>query len=362
MSEPETEIRKQSFAAYITQKRKEAGLTQEELAKKLYVTHSTVSKWERGLSYPDIELVSDVCRELSISEHEFFTACDDVAMNREKQEASSYRKLLLRWKNTFLGCYLAAIVICFICDLATRHGLDWFWIVLTSLMLSFSFTNLPLLVKREKGVVCLGSATVSLFLLLLSCWGYTRGPQLGFASAVTAVCLALPWGLYLLARFCPKYRGFPAIVMAFLTVWNFLLVLLCTAVTGNDVRFGFLVTALSYVPIWCIFAVAAYVPLHGCLKAGLICLISAFTVPYLEVSFSKLLLQTPEMGWSDFFNWNLMLYPDLHGMWINVLIFAAVLVGGLIVTAVGATLQIRRMKCAGRAVRKTGGDPSVSRL
>lgn len=350
--EPETGNRKQTFAAYIAQKRKEAGLTQEELAGRLYVTHSTVSKWERGLSYPDIALVSDICRELSISEHEFFTACDDVAMSREKQEASAYRKLLFRWKNTFLGCYLLTIAVCFICDLATRHGLDWFWIVLTSLMLAFSFTNLPLMVDKEKGILCLGSATVSLFLLFFACWCWTRGPQLGFASAVTAVCLALPWGLYLLARFCPKHRGFPAIVMASVTAWSFLLVLLCTAATGNDTRFGLLITLFSYVPVWCIFTVAAYVPLHGCLKAGLICLISAFTVPYLDVSFSMLLLQTPEMGWNTFFNWNLMLHPDPHGIWINVLIFAVGLIGGLIVTAVGVFLQIRRMRNTGGGMRK----------
>ena len=347
MSESVTGVQKQSFAAYISQKRKEAGLTQEELAKRLYVTHSTVSKWERGLSYPDIALVSDVCRELSISEHEFFTACDDVAMSREKQEASAYRKLLLRWKNTFLWCYVAAIVICFICDLATRHGLDWFWIVLTSLMLSFSFTNMPLMVRKDKGILCLGSATVCLFLLLFACWWYTGGPWIGFGTAVTAVCLALPWGFYLLARFCPKHRGFPAVVMAFLTVWNFLLVLLCTAVQGGNVRFGLTITLLSYMPAWCIFAVAAYVPLHGCLKAGLICLISDFTVPFLDVTFSSLLLQSTHFGWNDFFDWSRIFRPDPNGIWVNVLIFAIGLIAGLLVTAIGAVLQIRRMKNAG---------------
>lgn len=356
MVEPIVENQKQTFAAYITQKRKEAGLTQEELANKLFVTHSTVSKWERGLSYPDIGLVSDVCRELSISEHEFFTACDDVAMGREKREASAYRKLLLRWKNTFLGCYLITIVVCFICDLATRHGLDWFWIVLTSLMLAFSFTNLPLMTKSEKGTLSLGAATVSLFLLLLSCWGYTRGPQIGFASAVTGVCLALPWGLYLLARFCPKRRGFPAIVMAFLTVWNFLLVLLCTAVTGQNVQFGLSITAISYVPVWCIFAVAAYVPLHGCLKAGIICLICDFTGPYLEASFSALFLQAPTVGWRSFFNWSLIFHPDPMNVWINVLIFAIGFVGGLIVVAVGAVLQIRRWKESKQGIPQSHGS------
>lgn len=356
MVEPITENRKQTFAAYITQKRKKAGLTQEELAQKLFVTHSTVSKWERGLSYPDIELVSDICRELSISEHEFFTACDDVAMSREKREASAYRKLLLRWKNTFLGCYLITIVTCFICDLATRHGLDWFWIVLTSLMLAFSFTNLPLMVKNEKGTLSLGAATVSLFLLLLSCWGYTRRPQIGFASAVTAVCLALPWGMYLLARFCPKRRSFSAIVMAFLTVWNFLLVLLCTAATGRNVQFGLLITAVSYVPVWCIFAVAAYVPLHGCLKAGLICLICDFTIPYLEASFSALYLQAPTVSWRDFFNWNLIFHLDPMGVWINVLVFAVGFAAGLIVLGIGVGFQIRRWRESERSNSQSHGS------
>ena len=58
---------KKSFGEYIRKKRLEAGLTQKELAGQLFVTESTVSKWERGLSYPDVSLVTAICGALSIS-------------------------------------------------------------------------------------------------------------------------------------------------------------------------------------------------------------------------------------------------------------------------------------------------------
>ncbi len=65
---------KKNFGLFIIEKRKAAGLTQHELANRLYITESAVSKWERGLSYPDITLIAPICKELNISEHELITA------------------------------------------------------------------------------------------------------------------------------------------------------------------------------------------------------------------------------------------------------------------------------------------------
>lgn len=41
-------MEKTKFAAYMAENRKQKGLTQEQLAERLYVTSTTVSKWERG--------------------------------------------------------------------------------------------------------------------------------------------------------------------------------------------------------------------------------------------------------------------------------------------------------------------------
>lgn len=37
--------------------RKDRGLSQEELAARLHVVHQTISKWEKGLSVPDAEML-----------------------------------------------------------------------------------------------------------------------------------------------------------------------------------------------------------------------------------------------------------------------------------------------------------------
>ena len=52
---------------FITELRKEKGLTQKQLAESLNVTDKAVSKWERGLSFPDISMLEPISRVLDIS-------------------------------------------------------------------------------------------------------------------------------------------------------------------------------------------------------------------------------------------------------------------------------------------------------
>lgn len=47
--------------------RKNKGFTQEELAVRLHVTRQTISKWEKGLSVPDADLLSDMADILDVS-------------------------------------------------------------------------------------------------------------------------------------------------------------------------------------------------------------------------------------------------------------------------------------------------------
>lgn len=48
----------------IADRRKELGLTQKDLAEKLHVTDKAVSKWERGLNFPDLGLMENLADAL----------------------------------------------------------------------------------------------------------------------------------------------------------------------------------------------------------------------------------------------------------------------------------------------------------
>lgn len=61
------EIDKEKFGAFVAQLRKEKGLMQKELAEKLYVSDKAVSKWERGLSIPDVAILVPLAEILGVT-------------------------------------------------------------------------------------------------------------------------------------------------------------------------------------------------------------------------------------------------------------------------------------------------------
>ena len=55
---------------FIAALRKEKGMTQEQLGEKLGVTNKTVSRWENGNYMPDVEMLSLLSEEFSVSTNE----------------------------------------------------------------------------------------------------------------------------------------------------------------------------------------------------------------------------------------------------------------------------------------------------
>ena len=68
------ELNKTAFAEFLCQERKAKGYTQKKLAEKLFVSDKAVSKWECGLSMPDISLLMPLADILGVSVTELLEA------------------------------------------------------------------------------------------------------------------------------------------------------------------------------------------------------------------------------------------------------------------------------------------------
>ncbi|MCL2512957.1 MAG: helix-turn-helix domain-containing protein [Oscillospiraceae bacterium] len=202
-------VDKFDFAKFIKEKRNEKNLTQEQLANMLFVSATAVSKWERGVTYPDITLISKICEILEISEHEFVTACDDTETRRVAHEAKNYRRA---GKITFWSvhaAFLIPIVICFIVNLAVNHALSWFFVALASLACGYSAICLPFVLKKNKSLLSMVSATLSAAVIILMCkiFGYMDFSLLR-AEAVLLFCSCLPWGIWAACKYTKTRAAF----------------------------------------------------------------------------------------------------------------------------------------------------------
>jgi len=68
------DIDKQRFGEFLAALRREKGLTQKELAQRLYLSDKAVSKWERGLSLPDVTLLIPLSQALGVTVTELLQA------------------------------------------------------------------------------------------------------------------------------------------------------------------------------------------------------------------------------------------------------------------------------------------------
>ena len=62
------------LGAFIKEMRRKKGWTQKQLAEKLMVTDKAVSRWERGLGFPDIQFLEPLSKALEVSMQELISA------------------------------------------------------------------------------------------------------------------------------------------------------------------------------------------------------------------------------------------------------------------------------------------------
>ncbi|MBQ7352679.1 MAG: helix-turn-helix transcriptional regulator [Clostridia bacterium] len=95
---------------FIALMRKEKGLTQKELADKLYISDKTVSKWETGNGLCDVTLMEPLCKELGITVNELLSGerIDDTEYKKRAEE--NMLSLALERKQSKRNILLSIIV------------------------------------------------------------------------------------------------------------------------------------------------------------------------------------------------------------------------------------------------------------
>ena len=80
------------FNEKLQELRKNKGLTQEELAEKLYVSRTAVSKWESGRGYPNIESLKEISTFFSVSIDELLST-EKLLFIAEKENKSNIKNI-----------------------------------------------------------------------------------------------------------------------------------------------------------------------------------------------------------------------------------------------------------------------------
>ncbi len=100
--------------------RKQKGLTQEELAKKLFVSRTAISKWESGRGYPNLVSLKDIAELFSVSIDELLSNSELLTLSEEDN-----KRIRLGYKSLLFGLIdFLTIILFFLPFFAQRTHLE----------------------------------------------------------------------------------------------------------------------------------------------------------------------------------------------------------------------------------------------
>lgn len=273
----------------------------------------------------------DICSDSSkkmIDEH--LITCEGCKSLLQKLKDTQLEEQLTLEKNNILGLHarkerkktftigictasilMIPVIVCLICNLAIGHALDWFFIVLASLLLTASLTVVPLLAQEHTILWTLCSFTVSLHLLFLTICLYTHGRWFFLASVPTLFGLSVLFMPYVIRHIpLPKplscHKGL--LVMIWDTFWLYAVLAVCGvyAATSFDYwRISFSIASYCLILPWMLFLIIRYGKGAAFTKAGICVLFAGIFSSTINSVIALVLRESSRLFWNaDFANWN----------------------------------------------------------
>ena len=216
----------EKFGAFVQERRKELGLTQAGLAEKLYVTPKAVSRWERGVGFPDIKLLQPLADALEITIVELMHS-EKIEKDLTREEASALvtetvdqmeKQRKMTWKRRLLlytGYVLIFAAYMVVHQVAQMRILEPKWLGIPLIFISiyglqygvralkaimtgtpFPFHEIKQIPMTKAAWIALGAFIGGLALLLFAMARLDDCKQLHDFLVVTGLCLSLFGGVY----------------------------------------------------------------------------------------------------------------------------------------------------------------------
>lgn len=222
----------EKMGLFISELRKSHQMTQKELSAKLNVSDKAVSKWERGLSCPDISLLSPISDILGVTTTELLNGerteaketlnVDAIVDNAlDYGEKTATRKIILTkniWSAAFTIFLLIGIAIVSVVNVIISKKFTWSLIPISSCIFTW-IIFFPLIKYGMKGIIW-SLSTFSLFILpylfildraITRITGYNE-PVFSIGIRIAPLSIILIWSVLLLFK---KFKNRKLLAIAF---------------------------------------------------------------------------------------------------------------------------------------------------
>jgi len=130
----ENTMNKQTFGNMVATLRKQNGMTQLDLAEKMGVTDKAVSKWERDLSFPDVNSIPKLAEIFDVTVDELMQIKADTKENVTDNKVSEIVTLAL--KGVALAMGIAVAVLSILSEIETNSAIGMLGIGLACLAIT----------------------------------------------------------------------------------------------------------------------------------------------------------------------------------------------------------------------------------
>ena len=205
----------EKMGRFIAERRKDKHMTQKDFARMLNITDKAVSKWERGISCPDISLLPSVAGILGVTIHELLngeqssTEPEDPAADRENVLQHADRKteaaagtMRSRCAVAFSLLLLAGSAACAVINAAVSGKLTWAPFPIVSMAFAW-LVFFPVLKAGKKGLfgaLLALSVFILPFLYVLSRLLKSNGNILAAGAPTAALSVVFLWSVFALLK------------------------------------------------------------------------------------------------------------------------------------------------------------------